>query len=121
MTTVTVKSGFWNDSYTLIKDRAPIERCVARVLNRRGLKREQELLQTLIGTAAGSAALAQYARKTAATGQQGGVQAIETVDIIDRVSTAADVTQLKATIAAFPITATKVANGDGNPRSNAAG
>jgi hypothetical protein len=121
MTSVTVKSGFWGSGYTLIKDRAPIERCAARVINRRGLKKEQELLQTLIGTTAGSAALSQYARKTAATGQQGGAQTIETVDIVNRNSTAADVTQLKATLAAFPITATKVVNGDGNPRANSAG
>lgn len=77
---------------------------ITRLVGRRRANRvTKELLNTLIGAAAGSAAADSYTRLSAPAGlieseQLGGLRAIETVTTIDRNSTAADVTALKATI-----------------------
>lgn len=57
-----------------------------------------ELLDTLIGATAGSAASDSYTRVAPATEElaRGGVREIETISVISRNSAAADVTALKA-------------------------
>lgn len=55
----------------------------------------RELLDTTIGAAAGAAALLAVKRITASTTEQGGKRPVATVNELNRVSTAADVTYLK--------------------------
>lgn len=68
-----------------------------------GMRKIVELLQTLIGASAGSTALDTYKRVKAAGGPEdtmknSGVVNVESVEIINRATTAQDVTDLKAII-----------------------
>lgn len=116
----TVKSGFWSDTAPTLH-RAHGERKAARWLKTRGMQPLRELLIELTGTAAGAAAYVSYVRKTAATGQQGGAQTIETVEPLNRVTVAADATNLDTYLGTYVVTGTLPTNGDGNPRGNAGG
>lgn len=84
--------------------RSPLERHLARTFKRNQLRELVEVMITLNGAAAGQAALATYPRRQAPAGPSatvpvvtgigdlGGAVAIETVTVIDRVTTAADET-----------------------------
>lgn len=90
-----------NTPHTLQSQRSSLKRRTNRLLRQRGMKDVRELLLTLIGTAAGSAALAQTSRIEAVQGiggalTLGGVRTVQTVDEVNRVTTAADVTELSA-------------------------
>jgi hypothetical protein len=123
---ITVKSGFWNDVYAFIDGRAPIERGIARRLNRRGMRDVRELMLELMGVAPGAAALEQYKRVTAPAAFSltafGGVRTIETTDLVNRVTAAADDTTISGRVLAYSSQpATYPANRDGNPRKLAGG
>lgn len=121
--TVTGYSAFWqttgdNLAYAPFDNRAPLtgklgwrsklEWQVAKTFNKNQMRELKELLDTLIGAAAGGTALKTYARvapavntnKTVpeATGvaDLGGNVPIETVTVINRATTAADITYLKS-------------------------
>lgn len=80
---------------------------IARFFKKRAMADARGALAALIGAAAGGAALVQYAREqgpsgpsqatpqATGVGELGGSRTIETVDSINRVTTAADVTELK--------------------------
>lgn len=70
---------------------------VNRLVRRMGNNKLVELLDTLIGAAAGSTALRTHAQITSPSYsyERGGKRTIETVTDINRASTAADVTALK--------------------------
>lgn len=115
-------NGVHNENYALLVDEAPGRKHLSRILrkSKRGMRVTQELLLTTIGAAAGSAALAQHRRVKAVatpggTNSQGGVRTIETVDLINRNSAAADVTALKAIVdrATKPSTYPTDASGNG--------
>lgn len=117
----TVLGGFWPEngvsSLTQVQGTGPNRRRVAQALGTRGLLGEREIMETLNGAAAGSAASKTLSRIVAAE-ELGGVRAIETVTIIGRNTAAADVTRTNAdflSLSSKTYDPTPVANGDGNP------
>lgn len=96
-------SGLWNneygENYALLTNRANNNRTtLARVFANRLYSRavDRELLQALIGAAAGSNATSSHKRVKAVADTddnvQGGVRTIETFEGVNRNTTAADVT-----------------------------
>lgn len=125
---ITSKSGFWNNAYAFIDGRSPLERNIARKMNKRGFRDVRELMLTLMGVVPGSAAVEQYKRVTQpATPSDnitklGGLRTVETVDLVNRNTVVGDVTQINATVLAFsPNPASFPVNKDGNPRRLAGG
>src|SRR5688572_10802017 len=96
-------SGFWGDGvgssggYSLLVDKYPNRNRIKRLVNREGFRAYTELFDTLIGAAAGNTASATHKRIAHPTDSRdlGGSRTIDTVTDISRVSTAADVTELK--------------------------
>lgn len=98
---ITVESGFWSDigsgGYSQLPGKAPSRKRLSRVINKRGMKKLQELMLTLNGATAGSAASATYKRVQHAdsdglAGQigGGGKVNVETVTVVSRNTTATD-------------------------------
>lgn len=121
--TVTGYSPFWqttgdNLPYAPFDNRAPtlgklgwrskLEWQIAKIANKNQFREIKELLDTLIGATAGGTALKTYARvappvatnqtvpQTTGVGDLGGNVTIETITVINRATTAADVTYLKS-------------------------
>jgi hypothetical protein len=97
--TATVKGGFWPangiGSLTQISGKGSLRRIVAQALGMDQLQDQRELLETLNGVAPGSTALKTSARVVAAE-ELGGKRLIEQATVINRATTAADVTELTA-------------------------
>lgn len=95
-------NGIHGEDYTIPFDYDSVNRQISRTFykTRTGNRLYRELLDTLIGAAAGEAAADSYDRAAAINdhSQLGGQRAMETVTIVARNSTAADVTMLKALI-----------------------
>ena len=92
---------FSDGPHSLQVNIVPLRRKMTRVMKRKSMKVLNELIQTLNGVTAGSAALAQHVRVQARQGlglDAGGVQPIETVDLINRVSATADQTLINAAL-----------------------
>lgn len=85
----TSYSDFWG-AYVPLINRSSNVRLVTRLY--RHMKYRRALGLALNGAAVGGAALAQEKRVAPSTIEQGGVRAIETRDIVNRVTTAADKT-----------------------------
>lgn len=121
--TITSKSGFWDNNYSFLEGRNPLMRRVARVLNRRGMRDIRELMITLNGAAAGSAAAESYKRvvepatPSANITERGGIRTIETKDLVARNTDADDITLINTYVLGFNPTPTLPSNGDKNPRS----
>lgn len=111
--TVTGYSAFWQTtgdhmpySMSLSASRAKAAKRIAYQFNRRSAGDAQEALLTLLGVAPGSAALKQFSQVSAPGGPEsavpvvtsigdfGGNRVIDTITQINRVTTAADVTEL---------------------------
>lgn len=118
--TATVKGGFWEQygsSFTSISGKGFGRMMVAKILAKKGNMALRELMETLDGVVAGSAASKTLRRVVAAT-ELGGVRAIETETLISRNSAAGDVTTINAdllTLSTRTYDSTPVANGDLNP------
>ena len=109
------------NSYSTVSGENPLQRSVAQILNRNSLRELKELMLTLNGVGAGSAALSQFSR-VAPNVELGGKRTIEVIDAVNRNSVAGDITAIAADILAFDLTpATYPANGDLNPRDLAGG
>lgn len=110
--TITGSSQFWGNllSPTLpqgtmltmdqSKSRAKGAWRIAKIMKQQGMRDARGAFAALIGAAAGGAALNQYKRVAAvatptSVTAYSGARSIETVSAIDRVTTAADVTELK--------------------------
>lgn len=91
---ITVKSAFWNDSYSFIRGVTPLRKVVARLLERKELRRDRQLLNVLLGTVPGTTATSTLKRVQSSTSENGGLRPIETETIVGRASTAADDTEL---------------------------
>lgn len=91
-------------------------RRAAQALHAKGLKAYRELMLTLDGATAGSAAAASQGRIANST-ELGGKRTIETETFIDANSAAGDIVRIDADISAFSSTigASPPANLDGNP------
>jgi hypothetical protein len=118
--TATVKGGFWPEvgvlSLSSTQGSGYARKQIARLFGTKGLMDERELAETLNGVVAGSAAVKTLAR-VANSSELGGVRAIESETIINRNTTAADVTALNADFFSFSTKTTLAspANKDGNP------
>lgn len=100
---ITVKSGFWNDSYSFIKGHNPLEGRVKNLMRRRGMKTLQQLTKTLLGAAAGSTASGTYKRvagqgdtagQVTSVGALGGARTMETRTQVNRATTSTDDTRI---------------------------
>jgi len=128
--TPNVKGGFWGDlgssSLTLARN-APYIRKLARLFDRESARKLKELMITLNGATAGSAAAASHYRIKAA--EEGGTidsewggalgkRTIESVTDISANTDAADATYFNDQIFAYPMApSTYASNKDGNPRN----
>ena len=96
-------NGVHGETYAIPFSYDSVNRQISRTFykTKQGNRLHRELLLTLIGAAAGDAAADSYTRASAINdhSQLGGVRAMETVSVVARVTTAADVTALNALIA----------------------
>lgn len=83
-------------TYTLRNNVSGLHRSLFRLARR--VPRTRELMDTLIGAAAGGTAALTPKRVAASRTEQGGKRSIETRTVINRATTAADVTTLKGFI-----------------------
>jgi hypothetical protein len=120
--TATVKGGFWPangiQSLVSISGKGSWRRMIAQAFGRKQLMDQRELLETLDGVVAGSTAL-KTSTRVEAVEELGGKRNIETQTVINRATTAADVTELNADFLTLTTRtsfgATPPANKDLNP------
>lgn len=97
--TAQVKGGFWpqNGVSSLVSasGKGSQRRQIAQLLGRKSLMDQRELLETLDGVVAGSAAVKTLSRIEANV-ELGGKRVVETETIINRNTVAGDVTELNA-------------------------
>lgn len=117
----TVKGGFWPENgvstLTQASGVGASVRRAAQALATKGAMARRELMETLNGAAAGSAALKTLSR-VAHSEELGGVRTIETETLVDRNTTAADEAAIDADVLSLSTRTydpTPVANLDGNP------
>ena len=114
-------NGVHGEDYALLANQQPHENKINKLFrgSRYGMRELKELLLTTIGASAGSAAADTYKRIEAQVGNEdflatGGVVPIETVTVIGRNTTAADVTALKAMLTRISAPTTYPADKSGN-------
>lgn len=118
--TVTVKGGFWEQygsTFTLLAGKGPLRRMAAMALSRKSTMPIRHNLRILDGAVAGSTSTKNLARVANST-ELGGVRTIETEALVNRATTAADVTETKADLLSLSTrtyNGSPVANGDKNP------
>lgn len=105
---MTAYSGLWNgvhgENHALLSgENTSIKQDIRRIMRRQGARKLKELMLTLNGASAGSAALATYARVEAVQGlgsitNLGGVREIETVTVVNRNTASADKTMIDGVI-----------------------
>jgi hypothetical protein len=94
-------SGLWDNVYSgghsLIVNTNNLRNLTANNMRKYGMAKDRAILNVLIGATAGSTATLSRSRVTATAGGEnlGGVQVIESASIINRATTAADVTAMK--------------------------
>jgi hypothetical protein len=88
-------SGLFGDSYSLLNNKQPSRSMMRRQVLKPGSRKLRELFDTCLGAAAGGSASATYKQIAEDSGIGGGLRTIETITVISRVSTAADITALK--------------------------
>jgi len=98
---ITVKSDFWGNSYSFIRSKSSLRKVIARLLNQKENRVDRELLLTLNGVAPGATALETLKRVAADRLENGGKRTIETETLINRATTAADVTDLNTSLLAY--------------------
>lgn len=124
--TAAVKGGYWPEngvvSLTNISTTSAARRRAAMALKQRGQRALRELMETLNGATAGSAASKTIARvEHPSDNDMSGVRAIEIETLVGRNTIAADVTLINADILQHGgIVASPPVNGDGNPLGVAA-
>jgi len=94
-----------------------LRRKMTRVAKRKSMKVINELMRTLNGVVLGSTALATHTRVLGAQVLQndvGGVRPVETVDLVNRATDAADITQIEALLTEQRDPATYPADLSGN-------
>jgi hypothetical protein len=122
MATATVLGGFWptNGVNTLasISGEGEERRQVAKALGHRAMLPTREIWRALTGAAPGGLASKSYTR-VAAGSELGGLRPIETVQAVNRVTTAADAAEIIADFLTYTTRttfgATPPANLDRNP------
>lgn len=94
-------SPLWGDNYSPINNKTTRRKTVARLLNEGELKIDRELMRKLLGVVPGATAEVSDVRVKHNRFELGGKREVETVDILDRATTAADVTDLLANILSY--------------------
>ena len=94
-------SGLFNgehgENYALLHNVTPLRGTLARLMRKRGMAVNRELIDELLGAAAGAnTALVNIARKTAEQGQQSAVATIANQTLVNRVTATADITAIEA-------------------------
>lgn len=94
-------SGLYNDvhgeDYSLQHNVTPLRGRLARLMRQRGMFVIRELIDELLGAAAGAnTALVQHTQKTAEQGQQSAVPTIAAKTLINRSTAAGDITSIEA-------------------------
>lgn len=121
--TATVKGGLFEsaglNTLTQIQGTGSARRRVSQLLATRGMRAIRELAVTLDGVVPGSTAAASVARVEASS-ELGGKRTIETEDLVNRVTTSADVTEINTDLlnsltGRTTFGSNPVANGDENP------
>ena len=115
----TVKGGFFAQySSTLtgiFAGGGALRRRAALALSRKGMLALQEVMLTLDGAAAGSAASKSVGR-VEANEELGGVRTVESEDLVSANTAAGDITRINADILNYgSYNSSPPANGDGNP------
>lgn len=119
-------NGVHGENYALLDDRQPLESVVNKLFRRSryGMRELRELLLTTVGATAGATASDTYQRVPAVAtltnySASGGLINPETVTVINRATTAADVTRLQTFIsrgsAPSPYPVDLSGNGGGKP------
>ena len=121
---MVVRSEFWGNEFAL--DTSRISRqdlLLNKLLKRRGNQAFRELLVTLLGTAPGATAQAQFMQIKASNDPDsfGGKVVIETVNDINRATTAADVTALTKILEGYTPTLKPSVDKSGNQAGGASG
>lgn len=98
---ITVKADFWGNNFAFIQDQSNFRKIIARMFNLKENRRDRALLNSLVGAAAGSNATATLKRVQHSRTELGGKRVIETETLVNRNTTAQDVTDLKAKILAY--------------------
>jgi hypothetical protein len=110
--TAVVKGGFWETnlvpSLTPISGKNALRRMVAIWISRKGTFAMREDLRTLDGAVAGTTATKTYVQITNNT-ELGGRRTVETINLINRATTAQDVTDTKADLLSLSARTTKAA------------
>lgn len=122
LATATVLGGFYETngvpSLESVGGLGANRRMIAQLLGTKQLMAQRELMTTLDGAAAGSAASKTYGRVVAAE-ELGGKRTIESQALVNRNTAAADTTEIEATINSYSTKTTfgssPVDNKDGNP------
>lgn len=120
--TAVVLGGFWPtngvNSLVSMSGESGHRRKIAMLLGKKGQMKMRELMETLDGVVAGSAALKNYGRVEANV-ELGGVRIIENESIVNRNTAAADVTEINTDYLLFSTRtsfgASPPANLDNNP------
>lgn len=119
--TATVKGGLFEQyGNTLVtsRGRGAMRRRAAQALDSLGTLELRARMSALDGVAAGATATKTQTR-IEANSEQGGLRAIETVNLINRATTAGDITEIEATVNSLSskttFGASPPANLDGNP------
>lgn len=119
-----VKGGLFGDvaglsSLTQISGRASGRRKIAQEFESHALYPIRQVLSTLIGTAAGSTATKTFGQIDGSTAELGGKRVINTVNLVNRATTAGDVTEVTADFLTLytrtSFGASPPANKDGSP------
>lgn len=118
----TIKGGFWAQytgvltSIDLATTNAKDHRRIAQELSHKKNLEARGILDALIGVAPGATALVNYP-EIQANPDMGGIRPVTLVPIINRATTAADVTDMKETITTLSSDTTMASpfNGDRNP------
>lgn len=98
---IVVKSDFWGGSYAFIRTDGGLRKRIARLLNQKGMRKDRALINTLLGTVAGSTATATLKRVAHSTSELGGSRTIETETLVNRATTAADDTDLTTNLLTY--------------------
>lgn len=118
--TAAVKGGFWEQngvaSLASISGKGANRRAIAQAFDGKGLFASREVLRTLDGAVAGTTATKTYSRVEANV-ELGGKRIVESTNLVNRATTAGDVTETKADFLSLSARTTLAspANKDGNP------
>lgn len=99
-------SGLWNGvhgaNHALIGARSNLQMRIAKLYAREGARADANIIKALTGAAAGETAAETRKRVTATVAtngyDQGGVRALETVNVINRATTAGDLAAVDAAL-----------------------